>query len=238
MRILLAVALCLMTACSKSEKQEEAIGSALEADPARVQPRRPLTVSNAPPKTVRANGWAGPMTAMSGAWTKQLQNCLEVHTALPEAQYEALSQAEKDAWAALHADILMQWDGDKAAEPLGCDQRFAEVPTLAQCTFELPLAMATVHHMRDSSRTLVEQYGDESLVRFHYRYYNPKSALDQPLFRERCESIDGARWTSVDKTSDEYKRSVRLYAEAAPVTQQEAPPMGPETGGLQGSPSE
>ncbi|MEM7137873.1 MAG: hypothetical protein AAF500_14910 [Myxococcota bacterium] len=240
MRIFAMLMLALLLACSKTEVSQpegEVVNpvAGADADSAQVdfgeeplRPKLPPSVTSVPTRLVAVGGFAGPVTAMSGAWGRQLQNCIEVQTALPRGKYDGLSATEKEAWAMLHKDIAKQWDGDKRGEPEPCASRFGSIPTLAECTFDLSLGSANSERMEPESRALIEQYGVDAVVRFHYWYFNPKTAIDDTGFRDRCQAIPGGQWKAVGVDSEAYATAAKLYEEQAPITVQDPPPMAPQ----------
>ncbi|MGB5809598.1 MAG: hypothetical protein WBG86_03655, partial [Polyangiales bacterium] len=114
MRILLVVVF-LLAACG--EKKEERVSAApTNEGRVAVEAGARVKVSETPPSIIDRDGWMGPSNAMSGAWKHQLQNCLEVQTALPRELYEKIPSNDRDDLDRLHAQILTQWDRDKSPE--------------------------------------------------------------------------------------------------------------------------
>lgn len=230
MRYLLILTLCL-AACRKDK--EESVSEVALADPtpavqeasaSAAAAGRATKVSKGAPAITEAAGWIGPTTSMSGAWKNELHNCIEVQTALPKATYEALSPEEQARVTKLHSELLTQWDRDKRFEADGCEAAFSDLPTLAECEFQVAMSVITPKLFSEPSKALVQKYTDEGAIRFRYQYYNPRTAIDEPLFAKQCKDLKG-KWTSVTQDSDDYKTAVKLYADKAGRTGEDAPPV-------------
>ncbi|MGB5809765.1 MAG: hypothetical protein WBG86_04490, partial [Polyangiales bacterium] len=117
---------------------------------------------------------------------------LEVQTALPRELYEKIPSNDRDDLDRLHAQILTQWDRDKSPERDGCEDTFEGLPTLAQCSFELAFQFVSEQNLSEGAKALASKYADDGKVRFNYRYYNPKTAIDDeppPIVVNGTESI-------------------------------------------------
>ena len=171
-------------------------------------------------EVAEVDGYVGPATELSGAWDDKLQNCMTVRTSLEKTTYAKATPEERQQLQILHDKFLTQFAHQKQIEADGCDARLAEVPILSECDFRMPFAAVRTEHLDGTSRALVEKYPAEGAVLFGYKYYNPETAVDDPLFEQRCTAIDGV-WQAVSKDSDAYRKAVALYESEAPVTRQD-----------------
>ena len=246
MRYLLVLAL-VCTGCKKQATEEisevevvdvvedviEVTGAA-EPNMKPVGPRRVL-VSEGVPKVIERDGWKGPATSMSGAWDGELHNCILVQTALPASAYAQLTPEEQENLIHLHSELMTQWDRDKRLEAESCAVSFPELPVLAECDFEVSLTAVTPKKLDETSKAALDRQAGAGRMRFQYSYYNPSSAIDEPLFGQRCQALNG-KWTAVDETSKEYEKAVDLYAKKVGRTNEDAPPMDEVFQGMTGQP--
>jgi len=179
-----------------------------------------------PPTFDERDGWVGPTTELSGAWDDKLQNCMSVQTSLPKDAFAGATPGERVTLRDLHAKFLTQWKHQKKVVSQGCDAAFADLPILSQCGFAVPFAAVRPTVLDDAARAFLSKYRDHGAVRFQYKYYNPETAIDDPLFEERCKAIDG-KWKAVAKDSSAYVEAVKRYEAKAGSSQQPEAPMPP-----------
>lgn len=218
MRYLLILTLCL-SACSKSQEGPASEAAASKAPSA--QRQAPLKPSEATHALVELEGWTGPAAELSDASAEGLSRCTRIQMVVPSTQETPLAGEQLQILKGLFAKVLARWDDEKVLVPNGCDDSFRDRPALSQCSYEAPLGAAPPKEMSEEERAFMREYATIGKVLVTYKYYNPKTAIDDPSFERQCEQLEG-EWTAVSLDSAEYQKAVKLYAAGAGSTAEAA----------------
>lgn len=230
MRHLLILTLCL-SACSKNQEAPSSEAPPSEAPPSEAaspqgpsaQTAAPLKPSEATHPFVELEGWRGPAAELSDATEEGLSRCTRIQMVVPATEETPLAEAQVQVLKGLFAKLLAQWDDEKELVPDGCDASFSDRSALSQCSFEAAIGAAVPRGMSEEELAFASQYATIGKVLVTYKYYNPKTAIDDPLFERQCEQLEGD-WTAVSVDSPEYQKSVELYAAKAGSTAEAAVP--------------
>lgn len=215
MRYLLILTLCLsLSACSKNTESPASEAELAEEKPEDAKSPSP---SEAVHPLVTLEGWTGPAAELSDATEQGLSRCTSIHMVLPSTEQAPLPTEEIELLKSLFSKLLTQWDEEKTLLEDSCEQAFGDRPVLSQCSFETVLAAVPSPGMTEEEQAFVKEYATTGKVLVEYRYYNPRTAIDDPLFERQCEQLRG-EWEAVSVDSPEYQKAAKRYAAEAGST--------------------